>query len=517
MDSKNNLLKTATIMIVFNLFSKLLGFLRDYMTAIKFGTSIQADAYLMASNIPNLLFVLLGVAISTIFIPIYNDIKHNNSIEELNDFTNNFITILLIISFILTIICEVLAPTLVSIMAPGFYGNTETLTILLTRILSSVIVFNTIIYIYTAILQCNNRFAIPASIGIPYNIVLIGYYIFFSDKYGVIGISIMVSIALIIQLAILYITLKRIGFKYKVYLNLKDKYIKKMIKLFIPVCIGTGMNQLNGIFNGIFASTLDSGSVAAMNYALKLNSLIVDILIVSFITVVYQNLSKVAAEKNYEKIADEANKSIVIIFLVLIPIVSCIFINVNMIVRILFERGAFNSNSTSMTASAFYYYLLGLFALAINEVLSRICYATGDTKTPMTNTFFSITVNIIFSSILVKKIGVGGIALGSTIGILFAASLLLYRIKRKIFGVLNRGTVVKLGKLFISAIPMIAILYLGKYLFLLNETLSLLQQVIRLCSISLSGIILYIISVYFIKIDEFYETINLFLHKMRRK
>ena len=190
-------------------------------------------------------------------------------------------------------------------MAPGFYGNTETLTILLTRILSSVIVFNTIIYIYTAILQCNNRFAIPASIGIPYNIVLIGYYIFFSDKYGVIGISIMVSIALIIQLAILYITLKRIGFKYKVYLNLKDKYIKKMIKLFIPVCIGTGMNQLNGIFNGIFASTLDSGSVAAMNYALKLNSLIVDILIVSFITVVYQNLSKVAAEKNYEKIADE--------------------------------------------------------------------------------------------------------------------------------------------------------------------------------------------------------------------
>ena len=68
---KNNVLKTASIIIIFNLFSKLLGFLRDYFTAIKFGTTLEADAYLMASNIPNVIFVIIGVTITTILIPIY--------------------------------------------------------------------------------------------------------------------------------------------------------------------------------------------------------------------------------------------------------------------------------------------------------------------------------------------------------------------------------------------------------------------------------------------------------------
>ena len=418
---KINILKTTFIMIFLNLISKVLGFLRDYMTAINFGTTIEADAYLMASNIPNILFVIIGTAITTTFIPIYNEIKHNKGKEELRAFYCNVLTILVIISFFITIFTEIFTPILVQIIAPGFEGAKYELTILLTRILSSVIILNTIIYMFNSILQCEGNFSIPAAIGIPYNLVLIVYYIFFSDKFGVIGISICVSIALIIQVIILYRYIKRVNFKYKFTVNFNDKSLRKMISLLLPVCIGTGMTQLNGIFNGIFSSGLDSGSVAAMNYALKLNMLISDIIIMSLITVAYQNMTQIVACNDYEELAKESNKSIIIMFIILIPIIVVSFILGEFLVKVLFERGAFDSKSTYLTASAFRYYSIGLFGIAINNLFTRTCYAIKDTKTPMIATAISIVINITLGYLLKDIFGIKGIAISSTVGIIVSA------------------------------------------------------------------------------------------------
>lgn len=497
---KNNILKTASVMIVLNLCSKGLGFIRDYLTAIKFGTSMDADAYLMALNIPNILFVIIGTAITTILVPIYNDIKQNKSEKDLKDFISNIITILIIISFIITIFSEVFAPKLVNIMAPGFEGSKYALTVLLTRILSSVIVLNTLVYIFTTILQCENSFKLPAAIGIPYNLVLILYFIFFIEKFGVIGMSIMVSIALSIQIIILYIGLRKINFKYKLILNLKDKSLKKMLSMFIPVFIGTGMHQLNGIFNNMFASTLDGGSVAAINYALKLNMLISDIVIISITTVIYQNICK--AYSNGSNVSAESNKGIIIMFILLIPIITIASFYCEYIVKFLFERGAFTSESTYMTSQAFYYYSFGLFAVAINNILSRICYSQGNTKTPMVNTFFSIIINITLSLILKKYLGIGGIALASTIGNFVSIALLYNNIRKSAPNCISKDTVVVIGKLVISNIPLIILIIFSKQYILNINSINIFIEMIKMLIIIIIGVALYFLFAINIKVNE---------------
>lgn len=161
----NNIYKTISVIMIFNLLSKGLGFLREYFMAIKFGTSIETDAYLIASSIPNILFVIIGAAITTTIVPIYNEIKYNTGKEEIERFTSNIISILVILSLILTVCCEVFTPQLVKLMAPGFKGYSFTLTITLTKILASIVILNTLSYIFIAILQSENKFTIPAIIG----------------------------------------------------------------------------------------------------------------------------------------------------------------------------------------------------------------------------------------------------------------------------------------------------------------------------------------------------------------
>lgn len=510
---KNNILKTASLMIILNLFSKVLGFLRDYFTAIKFGTTMEADAYLMASNIPNVMFVMIGIAITTTVIPVYNDIKLNKNKKELKDFTANIITILVIISIALTIICEIFAPQLVNIMAPGFIGEKLRLTVLLTRILASVILLNTTIYLFTAILQCEDNFLLPASIGIPYNIILIIYFIFLSDTFGAIGISIVVSLALIIQIFILMYGLKKINLQYNFYLNLRDDNIKKILKLLIPVCIGTGMTQINGIFNGIFASSLDSGSVAAINYALKLNTLIIDIIIVSVMTVVYQNITKVVSSSDRSSIAAEVNKCLVSMFIILIPIVILATFNCKNIVKILFQRGAFTEQSTILTSQAFYFYSLGLFAVAINSILSRVCYALQDTKTPMINTFFSVLINVMGAFLLKDKLGVGGIALASTIGTILSVIILYFNVRKKIPGCISKQTIISLGKLFIGCIPLILIIFYAKKTYLDIESSNSLLELIKLGITGGVGSLIYLITICLLRVNEITTIFKMILKK----
>lgn len=511
---KNNIFKTAKTMIILSFFSKLLGFLRDYFTATKLGVTIEADAFIMSSNIPNVLFVMLGIAITTTFVPIYNDIKVNSSEEELNKFTSNIINILLGISIVLTIMAECFAPAIVKIMAPGFTNEKFQLTVFLTRILVSAIIINTIVYIFISILQCENRFKMAAAIGIPYNIVLIIYYIFFSDKFGVVGISVMTAVGLVMQAALLVYDLKNVKFNYKFIFNFGDKHLKKMILLFIPIMLGTGMQQINGICNGIFASSLQDGSVASLNYGNKLYTLVVDIIIMSIATVTYQNLSFSASKKDYNDIRKIFNNSIVILFMILIPILAIIlFLNVP-IIKILFERGKFNGNSTIITANVLSCYSIGLFGAALNTLLSRLCYALNDTKLPMITTTFAVIINVSCAFILKEVMGVWGIALASSIGTVVSSTLLYFIVSNRMKRLFSIYTFKTIIKLICSIIP--SCLFLCVCRKYINYSLSIPNQILIVGCISFVSLIIYLTLAYIFKVDEVKESINIVKNEMKR-
>jgi len=130
--AKTRLAKAATVIMLMTLLNKIVGFVRDSLVAGTFGTTYQTDAYNMAMQICDVLFIMIALAITTTFIPILSEILTKNGKEEMFKFANNILNILVCIALFLVVFSYVFAPQIVGIIAPMFRGETYILSIKLT-------------------------------------------------------------------------------------------------------------------------------------------------------------------------------------------------------------------------------------------------------------------------------------------------------------------------------------------------------------------------------------------------
>ena len=224
----NKVAKATISLMIVTILSKVLGFMRELVLASFYGTSIYSDAYLIALNIPTVIFAAIGTAISTTFIPIYYESDKIGGKVKCNKFTNNVLNIAFILSLILSVVGFIFTDQLVKLFAIGFEGDTLKLTIDFTRILIFGIIFTSISEVIKGYLNANNNFSIPGIMsGVPFNIMVI-VAIILSAKINPyilpVGTLIAISSRFIFQIPFAY----KYGYKYKSYINIKDEDIKKM-------------------------------------------------------------------------------------------------------------------------------------------------------------------------------------------------------------------------------------------------------------------------------------------------
>ncbi len=146
------------------------------------------------------------------------------------------------------------------------------------------------------------------------------------------------------------------GYRYKFYIDLKDKYIKKTLILVIPVFIGVGVNQLNTVVDRTLASTLGDGIITVLNDASILNTFVIGVFISSIQSVVYPLLSKLSSEGNSKAATGIIRKSVNVVIVLMVPIAVGIMVLSIPIVQLAFERGKFDHSATLLTAAALSYY-----------------------------------------------------------------------------------------------------------------------------------------------------------------
>ena len=177
-------------------------------------------------------------------------------------------------------------------------------------------------------------------------------------------------IAYIAQLLFQLPLLIKKGYKHRLIVNIKDENIRQILFLIIPVFLGSYINQINAVVNRTLSSTLDSGSITALNYANKLNMFAVGVIAVAISTIMYPILSKLASEGNKKLFKINLSKSINMIIIIMLPIMVIMTTFSTEIVKVLFEEGAFNSHDTYLTSTALFFYSTGILAYGLKELLS---------------------------------------------------------------------------------------------------------------------------------------------------
>lgn len=504
--------RTAIYLMVATLIAKMLGFVRELALGNFYGTSMYSDAYLVAMNIPTVLFAAVAAALSTTFIPLYCNIHEEEGSNMSQDFMNNIVNVVLIICSVMSILGIIYAEELVKIFAVGFKGERFKLATDFTRILMPSIIFIAMSKIYTSYLNIKNQFILPGLVSIPYNLLLI-ISIIISIRLDSYILAYGGLIAAASQVIFQSNSVKKNGYMYKFKVDIKDKNIKKLVILTAPVFIGVAVNQVNTMIDRALASTLQVGTISALNYANKLTGFVMGIFIASITTIVYPILSKFISQKNTTEFNKTITMSINSIILLIIPMSIGAMILSEPIVKILFERGAFDSNATQMTSVALFFYSIGMIGTALRDILAKIFYALQDTRTPMINGAIAMLLNIVLNVFLVKVMGIAGLALATSLSSITCVILLFLNLKKKNTGFEWEKSVNVLLKSIMAAIIMAIITknvynYTGQILMY-----SKINEIIKVIVSISSGALTYALMIVILKVEE----VKIILNEIKSK
>lgn len=502
MSNSRQVTKSALIIIIFTLGSKFLGFFREVLIASKYGSGMQTDTFFVAMTATSLVTGFLTSAISTTFIPVLSEIESKEGKKGKVEHANNMINVIFAISIILVTGGWLAAPVIVKLLAKGFQGDQFDLAVQLTRIGLPMILFGGIIGVFTGYLQSEQRFTSSAAVGFPYNFIYIFFLLFLSGKFGIKGLMVTAVIAVASKFIIQIPEARSSGYKYMFKLDLKDKYIRNVILLSLPVLVGVAINDLNAIVDRTLASELVSGSISALNYANRLNNLILGVFISAITTVIFPLLSKESNSDNIPGMKKIMSYGINLILLITVPATVGLIVLATPIVEIAFQRGAFDATATLMTSQALIFYSIGLIAMALRLMLTRVYYSLQDTKTPMVNGAISVVFNIVLNLILVKFMAHSGLALATSVATTIGTILLLYGLKKKIGPLGTKGYITAFIKVGIASGVMGIVAYLIYHGIYRVLGISKLYNLISLLVAVGFGIIVYLVLCYVFGVDE---------------
>ena len=446
---RKNIMKNNTLYIIyFAIGARILLFIKGILTASKIGSNYKMDSYVLALGAIVFLTKIIGDGIVVSLIPLLQEIQEKYGTERRIDYTNNLINVTALISIILIIIGYLAAPVIIKIFGPGFKGIELEKSIILFRIGLPTITVSWIRAIAAGSLQSEHAFKAGAKGGISNAVVYIVYLLFFADSFGLKGLMMAGIIGIISQIYILVKAMIKKGYKYKWKLDLKDRYLPKVIVFLLPVIAGIGINELNNAVDNAIGSTLSVGSLADLSYANEIITLFLGIFISAIVTVAFPALAECHSKKDQECLRDGIHHGIGTLFKISIPASIILITMAEPIVKIVFERGAFDAEATFFTSGSLSYYAVGLTAMAIIPLITRAYYAIHDMKTPVLLGALALGINIVVDLILAPYMGASGLALGTSVGTISAVALGLYDLNKRVQftqGKKVRETAIKIG------------------------------------------------------------------------
>ncbi len=437
-----------TVMAAF-LLSSLIGLLRQVLVAGAFGAGSELDAFNSANRVSETLFNLVaGGALSSAFLPMFTTLLTREDRKGAWQLASALANLIVVLITFLGVIALFLAPQLVRyILAPGFANDPALLDLtvsLLRWMLPSALLF-AISGLVMSILNAHQVFFIPALTPAIYQLGLIlGVTVL--RPYGVYGLAWGVLIGAAGHLGVQIPSLLRLRGTYSPIFGLRLESVREVIRLMLPRLLGVAVVQLNFWVNTNLASRLDPGSVAALTFVFALMLRAQTAIAQSVATAALPTFSAQVARGELVEMRSTLAGTIRWLLLLSIPGAVGLMVLAVPLVGMLYQRGNFDLQDTTMVAWALLWYAVGLVGHSLVEILARAFYALHDTKTPvfvgvgamLLNIVFSLTFTVAFSSL--GWLPYGGLALANSVATALEMGVLLIFMRRRMQG-LEGGTI----------------------------------------------------------------------------
>src|SRR4051794_24991644 len=432
--------------------------MREVLASSYFGLSPAFSAFTLAFYIPNVVRSLFAdSALSAAFVPVFTELLEEDRKREAFKLAS---TLFMVMLAALGAICALFILS-AGVVVPLFTGSEFTaamdqLAIGLSRVMFPIVLILGLNGLVVGILQAYDHFTIPALSPLVWNVVIMLFLVLarpvFSDDLYAYAVGILIGT--VVQFAMALPVLRTVGFHFEWSFDYRDPRVKQVFLLMLPVTLGLGLINFNVFANAILGGYVSTEAPRAIDAAFRIYMLPQGVFSVAIATVLFPQLSRLAARRDFAGLRDSVGQGLRLIFLMLLPATAATLVLAEPITRLVFERGQFGPSDTALVATALFWFSFSLPFSGVNLLLTRTFFSLQRpwlvTYLSVANLVVNVGVSILF---VVAGFGVGGIVAGTAIADIAMAGAQFVVLRNELEGRLNlRETAEVLLGMLIAAV-----------------------------------------------------------------
>lgn len=432
-DALSGMVFHAMRMMAGTLVSRVLGLVREMLTAALFGATRQLDAFFVAYTLSNLSRQLLAEgALSASFVPVFSRTLASDGRDSAKRLADEALTILIFGCSAVVAAGIILSPFLVNVMAPGFAPEERAVAVTLTRMMFPFLMLVSVGALAMGVLNSLGSFFIPAIAPALSNLAYIIFLLATKSHLSVWNLAFAVLTGGAFHMLLQVYWCSRLKFTLRPRRpSLGDPQLRSMMALFLPYAAGLSLNQLNPVISRMLGSFLDGGSISVLTYADRVLQLPLGLFVIAISQAVLPVLSR-QDPNDTASFCDFVRGAMRFNLFVVLPVAAGLCIVSHEVVHLLFFRGAFSEWAWHATGTALSLYALGLPGMASSTVIMRAIYARRMPRAAVLVTGVTVAVNLAASVALMRHFAYAGLAAASATAFTTASLFAAYKLSRNI-------------------------------------------------------------------------------------
>jgi putative peptidoglycan lipid II flippase len=508
-EQRRHLIKNTAFYSLATGLSRVAGLVREIVAASKFGVTGPMSAFTIAYQVPNVLRALFAEGpLQAGFVPVFTELLERGERREAWRVASALLWLICLLMGALTAIFVLVAPVVMPLFAPGFQDQPELkhLTVHLAQIVFLTVPLLGLSGLIVGMLYAFDHFAAPAIAPLAWNAVVIGCLFgvtpllpqdkqIYAYAIGVLG-------GTIVQLLLPMPWLRGRGGHFTFNLHWRNVYVRRVLKLMLPVTIALGIVSLNLLVDSFFATFVSPEAPAAIDRAFRLSQLPQGLFSVAIATVIFPTLARHAVRGETDDLRHRMANSVRQICLLLIPAALLLIVLSVPATRLVYQRGEFTSNATHLVSTALVWWAVTLPFEGMSLLYSRTFFSLQRTWITIAFAATNLALNAAVAAALHGPLGISGVVLGTVVG---TAAMTLFQttvLRRDLGSIEGRETISAIARMLIAGAALAGSSWLVWHLLDSALGRSLLAQIVSLGAGIAVGVAVYAAGVLLLKVPE---------------
>ena len=395
---------------------------KEMVVAGHFGAGDQLDAFFIAFLLPSFGISLLGSSLNSALLPAYVNARERHGMAEAQAMLSGVTARTLALLASLSVLLALVFPLVVPVMASSFSAEKLHLTTTLFYLLLPSLMCSALAAVWSGVLNAHDAFAVAAMAPAAVPIAIVVAVLALGAGAHVHAVAAGVTVGAILQCAVLAAALARRRVSLRPRWGVMTADIREVFRQYVPAVGGALLASSSPLIDQSMAAMLGSGSVATFNYGTKLVSALLGVGMVAVGTAVLPQFSRLAAGGKWLELREAFRRYALLMVMLLVPVTVLFVVFSEPLVRIVFERGAFGREDTIRVAFIQQLLALQIPFFLVGILVVRLISAVRRNSLLVWGAAANITLNVIFNLLLMKPLGLAGIALSTTFVYMIAAT-----------------------------------------------------------------------------------------------